>query len=881
MKARFRHLREERFTRAISMKAAAFLGCIALLGGGIFATQAQAAPPGNNADGIYQSPEEDTVLTFTPEAPQAKTIESPAEKDAKNSISGTVLFRRGGALNDGIKSAARPIPMQGVRVYAQWVEKRGASPIYWAVTDENGEFNIAMKPVNMANAKKLEFDANPMLGQAEKVRVWAENPDNKTYAVLYNYTMGTLWPNAPITDVANRADWNLVTKKLTNVLIAFGEAPKPEVMHLDNPAATEAKQAGGFIEGTVFWNLNRLVSGVSWSNINTKNSSDIPANSKVTISYLSDYALQRIYSDGPAAIGFDGKIRALKWNSIWEAKLQNWIKREMAKEGKEKWIAESVAVESDPATGKYIAQFKGIWGLAWDTKAKVGGLWTEEEVNRLHTLAPSADAGSWGATPVGEQKHINDDWLFISTSQTPGVGITSPWHMNGYMGKSVSWDVWNINQRNLSFTPESSGFDVYPYDITDNYAQPGDTAHTATSGLPTKAVNGLEYQIEWTETETGTVVQTCDVASADGDGKLPSCDYKVADDLEGTTSYTATLYTYADGKRGSALAADSFTAAIANTPVYQLTKVSPGKSAVSGEPEFADAKGSTANSAEVKKQVVKYELAAAAADVVAPGTASIDATTGKITLQTTAEQAGKDFFIPMKVTFKDGSVRTGKAPFTVLKDTDGDGLPDPDDPDNPQTGEDFCPTVAGPDFNDGCPLPKWNDGVTDVKTPIDLPNVGDKGLVDYQGNPVAGKVTKLPAGAQIMVKGNGEAEFAAGADGVKDALRVTPKNAKDGDKILLTVKTADSKHVIDDAVVDIWNDEDGDGVRDKDDDCPGTPAGTKVNERGCPLPTADNGKTTATTGKLPKTGAPGAAGVFALAAALMGVGIGMRSRRAD
>lgn len=83
MKARFRHSREERFTRAISMKAAAFLGCIALLGGGIFATQAQAAPPGNSADGIYQSPEEDTVLTFTPGVPQAKTIESPAEKNAK------------------------------------------------------------------------------------------------------------------------------------------------------------------------------------------------------------------------------------------------------------------------------------------------------------------------------------------------------------------------------------------------------------------------------------------------------------------------------------------------------------------------------------------------------------------------------------------------------------------------------------------------------------------------------------------------------------------------------------------------------------------------------------------------------------------------------
>ncbi|WP_297564701.1 Rib/alpha-like domain-containing protein [uncultured Arcanobacterium sp.] len=879
MKVRFNRSSEKRFTRAISIKAAAFLGCIALLGGGIFATQAQAAPPGNNP--VYQSPEEDTVLTFTPGAsPMAGTIESPAEKGAKNSISGTVLFRRGGALNDGINSASRPIPMKGVRVYAQWLEKRGASPIYWAVTDEKGEFNIAMKPVNMANAKKLEFDANPMLGQAEKVRVWAENPDNKTYAVLYNYTMGTLWPNVPISDVANRADWNLATKKLTNVNIAFGEAPKPEVMHLDKPAATEAKQAGGFIEGTVFWNLDRLVSGVSWSNINSKNSSDIPANSKVTISYLSDYALQRIYSDGPAAIRFDGKIRDLKWNSVWEAKLQNWIKREMAKEGKKKWIAESVTVDSDPATGKYVAQFKGIWGSAWDTSAKVGGLWTQEEVDRLHTLALSADTGSWGATPVGEQKHINKDWMFISTSYTPGVGITSPWHMNGYLSESISWKIWNLNQSNLSFTPESSGFDVYPYNITDNFAKPGDTAHTATTGLPTEAVNKLQYQIEWTETETGKVVKTCDAVSADRNGGLPSCDYQVAADLKGTTSYTAILYAYADGKRGVALAADSFTAAIGNTPVYELTKVLPGKSAVSGEPEFADAKGSTANSAEVKKQVVKYELAEAAADAAAPGTASIDAETGKITLQTTAEQAGKDFFIPMKATFKDGSVRTGIAPFKVLKDTDGDGLPDPNDPDNPQNGEDFCPTVFGPDFNDGCPLPKWNDGVTDVKTPIDLPNVGDNDLRDYQGNPVAGKVTKLPAGAQIVVKGNGEAEFAAGADGVKDALHVTPKNAKDGDKILLTVKTADGKHVIDDAVVDIWNDEDGDGVRDKDDDCPGTPAGTPVNERGCPLPTADNGKTTA-TGKLPKTGAPGAAGVFALAAVLMGAGIGMRSRRAD
>ncbi|MCW1065501.1 hypothetical protein OJ615_11125, partial [Streptococcus anginosus] len=60
---------------------------------------------------------------------------------------------------------------------------------------------------------------------------------------------------------------------------------------------------------------------------------------KVVGSYLSDYALTRIYADGPAAIGTND-IRGLGWNDSKEAALKAWIKEQIKAEGVDKWIAE-------------------------------------------------------------------------------------------------------------------------------------------------------------------------------------------------------------------------------------------------------------------------------------------------------------------------------------------------------------------------------------------------------------------------------------------------------------------------------------------------------------------------------------------------------------
>lgn len=83
----------------------------------------------------------------------------------------------------------------------------------------------------------------------------------------------------------------------------------------------------------------------------------------------------------------------------------------------------------------------------------------------------------------------------------------------------------------------------------------------------------------------------------------------------------------------------------------------------------------------------------------------------------TQEATGQNYVVEVQYTTEtEGTPNTGPAnaqsTATVRPDSDGDGYPNPADPDNPVTGEDFCPdTPAGLTVNDsGCALIEINNG---------------------------------------------------------------------------------------------------------------------------------------------------------------------------
>ena len=84
--------------------------------------------PGENADGVYQSVVDEQRYTFADQPIKVDgAIESKGEKNTTESIEGYVIHQRDGDLSvyPGTRDPWKPIPMEGVRVYAQWTEKGG------------------------------------------------------------------------------------------------------------------------------------------------------------------------------------------------------------------------------------------------------------------------------------------------------------------------------------------------------------------------------------------------------------------------------------------------------------------------------------------------------------------------------------------------------------------------------------------------------------------------------------------------------------------------------------------------------------------------------------------------------------------------------------
>ena len=709
-------------------------------------------------NGVYQSVFDEQRYTFADQPIKVEgAIESKGEKNTTESIEGYVIHQRDGDLSvyPGTRDPWKPIPMEGVRVYAQWTEKGGiTSPVYTTTTNADGYYSIKMKPFNNAKGEVVKFDADPNGPQYEKIRVWVDNPDTNNFTQLYGYNFGHMGPNGNTFDTPGGMGWGVGPDRVSNVRFAFGEKTRHDVMHLDKADQNPVVGNGpGQIKGNLFWHLYHTAGAFTPSLMNKMNGADVPATGiKVYGSYLSDYAVNQI--NEKAAIDLGGKeIRGSGWTNRDETALQNWIKRKMAEEGKEKWIAETAeaTVGSD---GDYTLQFKGTFGrgrtngdvdrgyddgalrytdLARDNGAEV--IFPDGTKHNAYSLygqvAPAADYGSWVKNKTGRggknlPKHVNWDWLFFSTEKTEGLGQFTPFYNNSFLPRSQyvfngegKWagglvygagEPYLLENRHVIYS-DYVVFDVVDYDTRKNPAKPGDKVETKTAGLPGKWVDGLQYQIEWVNQETGKVEKTCDPVDPQPSGTIPSCQLDTTG-VESTTTFTAYLYPVnkETKARGQAIAADAFTVLVGWQPHYEETKAKPGEEEKSQAPTFDNTEtddveklsAEELKNQDATKEATEFKLPKGfeAPEGFAKDAIKVDPKTGEVSVTFPADAANKDSVeVPVQVTYKDGTTATGTAVFVVEStDRHADKLVPEYGPESGQPGKDV--EVKKPKFKE-------------------------------------------------------------------------------------------------------------------------------------------------------------------------------------
>ena len=497
----------------------------------------------------------------------AGAISSPGNKDTKNTISGTVgTFSTATGTNTITDKGWEPLG--GVTIYAQWFDSKGAvaSPVYKTTSDPSGNWGIIMKPFVSPDGKIHTFDADPNLPEGEKFRVWSDNPDVNKYALAYSWGNQQVFPGSSTYALQGGSNFSIGPNKISGVTIRYQEITDNSKFHLDNAVDTSdvSTNRNGQIRGRAFWNysnddaISDLGAGGTAGTWTHYGSGDSAAPGlKITGSYLSDYAVKKIYAE------FRGennrKPRATGWTAKDEANLQAWIQEKIATEGKDKWIAETVTATT-AADGTYHLEFKGLYGNSATSK----GIVSSEKAGKL---APSNSEGSWLLGNLN-YKHINQDFLFVSAEKIDGIDMAGPYSHPGYADQNRRmWGLDIINagdNYNFLLFPQKLNFDVTPYDSYSQLAGAEDTANTVTSGLGYHVGDSRQFQIVWSDDE-GNKVRECEKAKADNKGAIPSCDLTVPEnafDKKDSRTYTAKLYAYnADGKTsGMPLATDSFVA---------------------------------------------------------------------------------------------------------------------------------------------------------------------------------------------------------------------------------------------------------------------------------------------------------------------------------
>lgn len=391
-------------------------------------------------------------------------IESTTNVDANNAVSGWVYHQYGGLLLDGEemfndKGAGVSKPLPGVKVYAQWQESDGStSPLYTTTSQTDGSFAIGMKDFTKANGETAKFDADPNCdvvnaknGGCEKWRIWTVNPDTSKYQLLWSWEHSKTGPRAiagsTIMDTAGGAHYDVIKDQLLGLRFIYSDKTDNTNMHRADATDNGPSRGGmGSIEGRVFWDLWELSGGLDWAN-NTRYTlnQDIPVQG-VTVygSYLSDYAVERINNQFPGAR--TGGLAV--WTTQKEQELQAWIAEQIAKEGVDKWVAETAKTTTD-GNGQYTLQFKGTYGDSWSycgsgLPSNANAACYRENGDRngeyvyFHKVADSPDAGTWAKSMLHtKSKHVNIEWVFVSLDPQAGIAQTSLFYNNQWKGAPV------------------------------------------------------------------------------------------------------------------------------------------------------------------------------------------------------------------------------------------------------------------------------------------------------------------------------------------------------------------------------------------------------------------------------------------------------------
>ena len=532
----------------------------------------------------------------------APPIESQVGNDARNAVHAFVGVQTGGDLNlplaDATGQQFTPIP--GVKAYFQWFEDGGyVSPIYTATSDANGRLNIGCTPYLAPDGKLIKFDADPTVSAGhEKYRFWVEETTiPEGYQLQYITGENIIFPKGPATVTQGGSGSDTPKNTHENWKILLMQKPKAEMHRTDAKETPVQSKTGGYLKGKVSWDYTSDAGGVNWKFV--ADHTEPAPGVTVRASYLSDYALKKIYSnDAVLAIGGISKpedIRGSKWTSAHEEKLQKWIKEQIAKEP-EKWIAETVTAKTGP-DGKYVIQFNGTWGVyknadaalkTYDYKVgdKAGGIeignkWTQDQIDRLGTVADSSNNGAFDTVKKNEIKHINYDWLFVSTDGTEDLRVMTPYNNNYYTQMHDKWGIhsgWSGGSFGLGVTlatnctleadfvfgPGEIDFHITNYDNDANTAIPGDVAETSTTGLPYSFTSD-KYQIVWYGPDGKKIDgKQGEAQQASSTGTLPSAPFDTTG-VTKTTEYTAKLHRVdSKGNLQDPIAIDSFTVEVSN-----------------------------------------------------------------------------------------------------------------------------------------------------------------------------------------------------------------------------------------------------------------------------------------------------------------------------
>ncbi|MCI6000124.1 MAG: YPDG domain-containing protein, partial [Finegoldia magna] len=538
-------------------------------------------------------------LELAPEAPKtgvrdaAAPEETTTSADAKNAFHGFVGVQSSGDLNLNLEKAYGEefTPIEGVKVYFQWFEDGGyVSPTYTTVSGPDGRINMEIKPFLAADGKIIKFDADTTVsGGNERYRFWVdESTIPEGYQLQYVTGENVVMPanNAGLPITQGGSSSSTIQNTHNNWKVLLMKKPEAE-MHKD-ATESEPKADGGFVEGTVGYDYQSGVGGVQWKTVADLTS---PAEGvTVKASYLSDYALKQIYSEDTVArmsLKSVDDIRGSGWTKALETQLQEWIKTQIAKEP-DKWIAETVSAKTN-AEGKYLIQFKGIWGdyknadagkkeytykVGDNSSGQIWNKWTDEQIARLGQVADSAkDGGFTTNATTNQKKHVNYDWLFVSVEGAENLRVMTPYNNNqytlmhntygihsGWSGIGFSTGVSNATNSALradfALAPTEIKFNIVNYDAGANTARPGDVAKTSTQGLPYSNTSD-SYRIVWYD-EKGAEVKSEEISKPTSLGALPEATL----DTSGVTEeklYTAKLYRVdSKGKNAQLLAVDSF-----------------------------------------------------------------------------------------------------------------------------------------------------------------------------------------------------------------------------------------------------------------------------------------------------------------------------------